>query len=373
MILRVYDPQLECTCGSCDTSINHERERFNNDLEWLKTQNVEVERFDLMNHPDAFADQETVRKALFEEGKKCLPMLLLNGSIISKGRYPSREELAGFAGISIDNSSFSPENETHFSEKLKQESSNPLKVKKQKNISACGPGCGCKSPAGSSKVKIVVFLLVILAMGITLAYKVNSEKQGQPVNTGSAFAASIANQSDKQVPTRAPISTVQADISSSTEATKAPQEIKASSDEKPNPDTKPVGVTPKIGEMLDSISSLNKIALKQDAVLIFIPDMSQSTLKKETEKAIGNAEKLIKSKGIKLGIYTLKVTSTDYSNIKAQLSLPAIVVMTKGKGMGTVTGEITGTKILQAYVASTSGGGGCCPSSGGKSSSTCKK
>ena len=375
MILHVFDPQLECSCGSCDTSINPELERFNNDLEWLKTQNVEVERYSPINNPDAFANQETVRKVLFEEGNKCLPILLVNGCIVSKGRYPSREELTGFLGIGTVDLNLFPENEGTVSEKMKQEPSNSQKKTIQENISACGPECGCKKPVGSSRVKVVVFLLVLLAICIILAYKVNTEKQGPPVDTGLAFAATIANKVDKPDSTSNSTSTVPSDTSSLAETVKDKQDpaVSIPSEEKQNPDTKPVEDTPKIGEILDSMNSLNKVALKQDAVFIYIPDMGKGTLKKETEKAIKSAEKQLKSKGIRLGIYTLKVGSSDYSSIKAQLPLPAMLVLTKGKGMGTVTGDITETKILQAYVASTrGGGGGCCPSSGGKSSPSCK-
>jgi hypothetical protein len=49
------------------------------------------------------------------------------------------------------------------------------------------------------------------------------------------------------------------------------------------------------------------------------------------------------------------------------LTLPGILVMSKGRGMGAVSGEITEEKLLQAYVAS-SRAGGCC--SGG--STVCK-
>jgi hypothetical protein len=51
------------------------------------------------------------------------------------------------------------------------------------------------------------------------------------------------------------------------------------------------------------------------------------------------------------------------------LPLPGMLVMSKGRGMGAVSGEITETKLLQAYVAS-SRTGGCCPA--GDGSAGCK-
>jgi hypothetical protein len=39
-----------------------------------------------------------VKTALMELGNSCLPLILVNGVIASKGRYPSREELAAMVG-----------------------------------------------------------------------------------------------------------------------------------------------------------------------------------------------------------------------------------------------------------------------------------
>ncbi|MFH0765577.1 MAG: arsenic metallochaperone ArsD family protein, partial [Calditrichota bacterium] len=69
--LQVYDPPtLICTCGACDP--NPELVRFANDLDWLRQQGVEVERYNLSSHPDAFAQQEAVSEALKNEGSGCL-------------------------------------------------------------------------------------------------------------------------------------------------------------------------------------------------------------------------------------------------------------------------------------------------------------
>jgi hypothetical protein len=77
--------------------------------------------------------------------------------------------------------------------------------------------------------------------------------------------------------------------------------------------------------------------------------------------AIVSAEQKIKASGASLGLYTLQSSSPEYANIAAQVTPPCMLVMSKGRGMGAVSGEITETKILQAYVAS-SRAGGCGPS-----------
>ena len=47
---------------------------------------------------------------------------------------------------------------------------------------SCGPECDCEKSSGNTKVKIVVCLIVLLAVGTILAYKANSASQTAPSN-----------------------------------------------------------------------------------------------------------------------------------------------------------------------------------------------
>jgi hypothetical protein len=193
----------------------------------------------------------------------------------------------------------------------------------------CAPGCNCGKPSGNTKVKAVVCIIVLLVICGIFVYKAKSAKQSSPTKTETAFTAPIANEANSQEPT-----------------------------------VKSVGDKKIVGEFLDSLASLNKVAINQDAVFVFIPAMGEETVSKETIAAIASAEQKIKSAGASLGLYTLRFSSPskEYANLAAQLTLPAMLVMSKGRGVGTVSGEITETKLLQAYVAS-SRAGGCGPSS----------
>lgn len=100
--LEVYDPPMCCSSGVCGPNINPVLTRFSSILEWLKTQNVDVVRYNLSSNPAAFAGQESVKNALEEEGNECLPLVLVNGYIVSRGTYPSREGLMTFLDISAN-------------------------------------------------------------------------------------------------------------------------------------------------------------------------------------------------------------------------------------------------------------------------------
>jgi hypothetical protein len=88
--LRVFDPALCCSTGVCGPEVDPALVRFAADLEWLRSRGVEVRRFNLSHEPSAFAEQTQVREALQQDGTTCLPLLLVNGQVAARGRYPSR-------------------------------------------------------------------------------------------------------------------------------------------------------------------------------------------------------------------------------------------------------------------------------------------
>lgn len=103
MKIEVFDPPMCCSTGVCGTEIDPVLPRFAADLEWLKTQNITVQRYNLAQEPGAFVNNEAVKAALHAEGNACLPLLLVEGKIISRASYPDRVTLAGWLGIDATN------------------------------------------------------------------------------------------------------------------------------------------------------------------------------------------------------------------------------------------------------------------------------
>ncbi len=97
--VRVFDPALCCSTGVCGPSIDPQLARFAADLDWLKSQGVSVERFNLAQQPAAFVEDPTVKSALETKGEAGLPLVKVDGAVKSSGSYPSREELASWVGI----------------------------------------------------------------------------------------------------------------------------------------------------------------------------------------------------------------------------------------------------------------------------------
>jgi hypothetical protein len=71
-------------------------------LEWLKSKGIEVERCNLAQDPGAFVHNPILKMALNSKGMKCLPLVSLDGKIITSGAYPTREELARLAGVQYE-------------------------------------------------------------------------------------------------------------------------------------------------------------------------------------------------------------------------------------------------------------------------------
>jgi hypothetical protein len=91
--LDVYDPALCCATGVCGPGVDETLAQFASALEALRERGVTVSRYNLGQQPGAFAGNATVREALEREGVSCLPLVLSDGEILSRGRYPGRAEL----------------------------------------------------------------------------------------------------------------------------------------------------------------------------------------------------------------------------------------------------------------------------------------
>jgi hypothetical protein len=91
-----------CSTGVCGPSVDPVLPRVSADLEWLKSKGVHVERFNLAQEIAAFTNNAIVKAALHSRGTECLPMVLVDGNVVSEGTYPTREQLAGFTGVAYE-------------------------------------------------------------------------------------------------------------------------------------------------------------------------------------------------------------------------------------------------------------------------------
>ena len=96
--LEVFDPAMCCSTGVCGVEVDPLLVQFAADLQWLAEQGVSVKRYNLSQEPQAFAGNPDVVKEM-EAGMDRLPILVVDGRIVSTGMYPSRPQLAQKLGI----------------------------------------------------------------------------------------------------------------------------------------------------------------------------------------------------------------------------------------------------------------------------------
>jgi len=199
----------------------------------------------------------------------------------------------------------------------------------KQEASACGPGCGCHAGGPASRVCWIVGAIIILAAGVLVARALikNSGAPAEKAVSGFASLPTIG-----QVPT-------------------------------PAKNAAPAASVAMAVKEIGTLSELNAVAADTGGVFVFLPAKNEPLLKAPLVQ-MRNAAKTIEAQGQKIGLFTLKTDSPDYAQVAAQMQVPGVLAMVKGRGMVPISGDITEAKLIQGFVAASSGGG-CGPSSAG--------
>ena len=98
-ILEVFDPAL--------SYFDPLLVQFAADLKWVEKLGIKVSRHNLGKEPQAFAVNLAVAKEM-EAGMDRLPVIVVDGGIVSTGIYLSRQQLAQKLGIAVSSEEISP-------------------------------------------------------------------------------------------------------------------------------------------------------------------------------------------------------------------------------------------------------------------------
>ncbi len=225
---------------------------------------------------------------------------------------------------------------------------------------ACAPGCDCHATGSASRIRRIVGVVVLLG-AIVLVARAATKDTGTPTPTdGAVFAASQVTGVPSDA-TSESASTAKEDgpTDLATPRTPAPESVSAA-----EADAEKV-----VGKEITAFSDLNNIAADTDAVFVFLPSREKHSGKAPSSQLQG-AARTIEAQGTKVDIFTLTPGSRDYDQVSKQVAAPAVLAMVKGRGMSAVSGDITETKLVQAFVAA-SRGGGCGPAAAGCGPSGC--
>jgi len=98
--LEVFEPAMCCPTGVCGVAVDPVLAQFNADLQSLTDSGVDVVRHSLSHDAAAFAANADVVKEM-AAGMDRLPVVTVDGRIVSTGMYPSRMQLMHKLGIAI--------------------------------------------------------------------------------------------------------------------------------------------------------------------------------------------------------------------------------------------------------------------------------
>lgn len=210
-----------------------------------------------------------------------------------------------------------------------QQKSNVELLKEQS--SACGPGCACNTSEPLVRIRWVVGVIILCAAAALVVRAIAKNKDSAADKTTSDGFAALT----------------------------APGQMLAS-----------YGVTATSNTVaikeIEALSDLNTLATDMAGVFVFVSGKDEATDKVPTKQILGAAKTIEPQAGGKIGSFSLKTGSRDYDQIAAQMAVPGVLAMVRGRGMAPVSGEITETKLVQAFVAASNSGGcgagGCGPS-----------
>lgn len=97
--IQVFDPAMCCSSGVCGVDVDQQLINFAADVDWVKQNGAQIERFNLAQQPMDFANNKVVRNFLERSGHEALPLILVDGEFALAGRYPNRTELARWTAV----------------------------------------------------------------------------------------------------------------------------------------------------------------------------------------------------------------------------------------------------------------------------------
>ena len=216
----------------------------------------------------------------------------------------------------------------------------------------CGEDCACHAMGPGVRTKLVVGQIVVVIAIVLVGRAFIKGKEGtaqagadafsvaQLMNAGAGDAETTGASSS---PAAGPVSATASEGGSAAgEASRAEAIV--------------------CGEMIKSLGDLNQVATDSEGVFVFLAG-EDAAKARDVVRVIEEAVGKIRSGGTSVNVFTLEGGSREYANVAMQVPPPGVIAMVKGRGSSSVSGDVTEPKLMQAFVAASSGGG-CDPASG---------
>ena len=93
--LEIFEPPLCCPTGVCGPAPDPALAKLQESILRWKKAGIAVERMAINQAPQRFMANATVVDLLTREGQEVLPISLLDGKVVCKGKYPTDELVVG--------------------------------------------------------------------------------------------------------------------------------------------------------------------------------------------------------------------------------------------------------------------------------------
>lgn len=100
--MQIFEPALCCDTGICGVGVDPELMRISTVLNTLGKNGVKVERFNLSNAPQEFITNKVVNNYIREKGVDGLPVVVVDGEIVIKEKYPSNDDIIKLLELPVD-------------------------------------------------------------------------------------------------------------------------------------------------------------------------------------------------------------------------------------------------------------------------------
>lgn len=97
--VQIFDPAMCCSTGVCGPSVDPELTRVAAAVQALEKKGANIQRFQLTNDPEKFAENQEVTKVLTEKGPDALPIVLVDDQVKKVGTYPTNEEFSAWFNV----------------------------------------------------------------------------------------------------------------------------------------------------------------------------------------------------------------------------------------------------------------------------------
>jgi hypothetical protein len=91
--VEIFDPPMCCPTGLCGPTLDQTLLDLNEMILTLQGEGLQVVRYQMTSHPNAFLNNPEVMKLVREQQIAALPITVVKGQVIKAGAYPTLAEI----------------------------------------------------------------------------------------------------------------------------------------------------------------------------------------------------------------------------------------------------------------------------------------